>query len=345
MSGPLRGVIAGCGFFGQIHLEGWRRIAEARIVAACDTDLERARASAPEAFTDFEQMLDAVKPDFVDVATRPEWHLPMVRATAARGIPTICQKPLAPSWAECLELVRVVEKAGIPFMVHENWRWQPWYRVIAAEMEKGYLGAPVTYTFRTRKRDGAGPEPYTLQPYFRQMPRLLLHETLVHHIDTARFLFGGIDSIFTRFRRVNPVIAGEDQVLILTGHSSGLNGVIDGNRFLDLAPDSPPLGDAQFEFSEAALRVSAVGDVTRLGKGGEELVWKNTVSEGYRGDSVRATSLHFVRSLAAGTPFESHGRDYLATLAAVEAAYRSQAEGTPMRPETTHEIARELATA
>lgn len=342
MTTPLRGALVGCGFFGQIHLEGWRRIDEAQIVAACDTDLAKASQSAPQAFDNLERMLDEVKPDFLDIATRPELHVEMLRIAAARKLPVICQKPMAPRWDECLEMVRIAEKAAIPFMIHENWRWQPWYRVIAAEMAKGSLGAPVTYTFRTRKRDGAGPEPYLLQPYFRNMPRLLLFETLVHHIDTSRFLFGELDTVYARLRRVNQTIQGEDQVLLIASHQSGLNGVIDGNRFLDLAPDSPPLGDAFFEFENGALRLSATGDIFRVTPTGGDLLWKNEVTSGYRGDSVRATSQHFVRSLAAGLPFETPGRDYLVTVAAVEAAYRSHESGAAVRVPTPTDIAKDL---
>lgn len=325
--GLLRGAIAGCGFFGQFHIEGWKRIPEASLVAACDPDLARAQAAAPAAYADFEKMLDEVKPDFVDIATRPELHLAMVRAAAMRKIPIICQKPMAPSWDDCLEIVRCVEGAGVPFMIHENWRWQAWYRIIGDQVRSGGMGAPVTYTFRTRKRDGVGPEPYVLQPYFRVMPRLLLFETLVHHIDTARFLFGDLRTIYAQLRRVNPVIQGEDQAHLVVTHETGLSGLIDGNRFADLAPDSPPLGDASFEFENGCLRVTATGDVIR---GATEVVWKNDITAGYRGDSVRATSHHFVRTLLSGGQFESNGRDYLKTVAAVEAGYRSNAEGRPI---------------
>jgi len=341
-SEPVRGCIVGCGFFGQIHLEGWRRIPEAEIVAACDTDLAKAQQSAPRAFDNLEAMLDAVQPDFLDIATRPELHLPMLRIAASRRIPVICQKPMAPSWDDCLEMVRVAEAAGIPFMIHENWRWQPWYRAVAAEMAKGYLGAPVTYTFRTRKRDGAGAEPYTAQPYFRNMPRLLLFETLVHHIDTSRFLFGEIDTVYSRLRRVNSRIQGEDQVLMVVTHRDGLSGVVDGNRFLDLSPDSPPLGDAFFEFENGALHVGATGDIFSVTPHGEERIWTNDVTAGYRGDSVRATSQHFVRSLAAGLPMETTGRDYLITVAAVEAGYRSHTAGAAVPVPSAADIEQQL---
>src|SRR5215217_1148743 len=111
MTSPLRGAIAGCGFFGQIHMEAWRRIPEATIVAACDTDLAKAQQAAPLAFDNLERMLDAVKPDFLDIATRPELHLPLLRVAASRHLPVICQKPMAPSWTDCIEMIRVAETA------------------------------------------------------------------------------------------------------------------------------------------------------------------------------------------------------------------------------------------
>ena len=47
------------------------------------------------------------------------------------------------------------------------------------------------------------------------MPRLLVYETLVHHLDTGRYLAGEIDSLYCQTKRINPVIAGEDCVIIL----------------------------------------------------------------------------------------------------------------------------------
>ena len=51
----------------------------------------------------------------------------LIRA-AARGVHIICQKPLAPTLAESRRIVENAESAGVRFMVHENFRWQPWYR-------------------------------------------------------------------------------------------------------------------------------------------------------------------------------------------------------------------------
>ena len=63
--------------------------------------------------------------------------------------------------------------------------------------------------------DGWGDNAYLdRQPYFQTMPRLLVVETAIHWIDTFRFLFGEVDAVYARLRRINPAIAGEDAGLI-----------------------------------------------------------------------------------------------------------------------------------
>ena len=46
----LKGITVGCGFFGNIHLEGWSRIENACIVAVVDRDEERAKDAMQEVF-------------------------------------------------------------------------------------------------------------------------------------------------------------------------------------------------------------------------------------------------------------------------------------------------------
>ncbi|MGB9605287.1 MAG: Gfo/Idh/MocA family protein [Bryobacteraceae bacterium] len=319
----LRGALIGCGFFGRIQAEAWRRIPEAEIVAACDRDLARAQQVAPQAYLSAAHMLESERLDFVDIATTPEAHLELVRLAAGHGVHIICQKPMAPDWEQAVAMVKAAEAAGVRLIIHENWRWQPWYREAAARMRQGEIGFPLTYWFRVRRHDGRGSHPYPQQPYFRQMPRLLIFETMVHTLDTARMLFGEIESVCALLRRVNPNIAGEDHAALLVRHQDALFGVMDGHRFLDLTPDSPPLGEAWFEGDRGCLHVTAEGHLLQDGC----LVWENRARQGYRGDSVRAAQQHFVACLLSGAPAESEGREYLKTFAAVEAAYRSAAEG------------------
>ncbi|HYI96880.1 MAG TPA: Gfo/Idh/MocA family oxidoreductase [Bryobacteraceae bacterium] len=315
----MRGALIGCGYFGQIQLEAWRRMSGVEIVAACDVSLDKAQAVSPQAYTDVEKLLQAQDLNFVDVATRPDTHVELVRAAVNHRIPAICQKPVAPSLAEAMELTAIAESAAIPVMIHENWRWQPWYREARRRIEAGDIGNPVSYHFRHRQRDGLGPNPYPNQPYFKDMPRLLIHETLVHYIDTARFLFGDIDGIYACTRRENLMIAGEDGALLMIDHRSGVTGVVDGNRYLNPARPGPAMGEALLEGDESWIRIEADGDLCL----GTELVWQNDATTGYKGDSVKATQQHFIDCLRLGRPFETSANNYLPTFVAVEAAYRS----------------------
>ncbi|MCP5119153.1 MAG: Gfo/Idh/MocA family oxidoreductase [bacterium] len=322
MDRPLRGGIVGCGFFGQIQLEAWRRMPEANIVAACDMDIGRARDSAPTAYSSAGEMLSSEKLDFLDIATRPGSHLELVKLAAARRVPVICQKPMAPAWPEAVEMVKAAEQANIRLMIHENWRWQPWFREVKRRIDRGDIGQPVSYSFRTRQRDGLGERPYPHQPYFAEMQRLLIYETLVHQIDTARFLFGDVETVYAQTRRVNPIIQAEDQACLVLAHKRGLQGVIDGNRFANPVPKGPAMGESAVDGEEGGLLVLATGDIFS----GEDKVWSAPAETGYKGDSVLATQRHFIHCLTSGEEFESGGREYLKTFGVVEAAYESAAQ-------------------
>ena len=321
MSSTLKGAMIGCGWFAENHRQAWLRIPEVEIVAAADLRLDRAQRFASRAYASAEQMLDCEQLDFLDIATHATSHFHMVSLACRKRIPIICQKPIAPDWAGALQIVNAADAAGVRLMIHENWRWQPWYRVAHEMIARGDIGPPIGYGFRFRRRDGLGEEPYTEQAYFRQEPRLIIQVTLVHHIDTARFLFGEIDSVYAQASRRNPHIAAEDQAIVTLTHENGTHGWIDGHRFLDPNPDGPAMGDAFFEGELGTLSILATGDVYR----DNIRVWKNEVAVGRLGDSVRATLAHFISCLKDGTPFESEGRSYLRTFAAVEAAYRSLA--------------------
>ncbi len=292
------------------------------IVAACDADPARAASSAVRSYTEAEEMLARETLDFVDIATRPDTHLPLLRLSLSHRLPTIVQKPLAPTLADAHEMVRLAKASGLPVMAHENWRWQPWHRELKRRLDAGDIGPPVAYHLSMTANDGFGDTPYPHQPYFKDMPRLLVFESLVHPIDVARFYFGRIEKVFAVLRKRNPVIAGEDRALITLVHPS-LEGVVEGHRFQLPHPPGPAMGQASVEGEQGRLLAEANGNLWLNGA----LVWTNRLHTGYKGDSVKATQEHFLACLRSGQPPETHLGDYLETVHAVEAAYRSAAAG------------------
>lgn len=335
----LRGCAVGAGYFSHFHYDGWKRVPGAEIAALCDLDEAKAQAVAqrygiPRVYTGFEQMLDAEKPDFADIVTPPPTHLELVRAAAERGIATVCQKPLAPSFAEAEAIVKICEEAGIRFAVHENWRFQPWYREIKKLIGAGAIGDLHSIYFRLRMGDGWGGDAYLArQPYFREYPRMLVYETGVHFIDAFRYLAGEVRRVYARMKKLNPVIRGEDRCVIHFEFESGAEALWDANRYNEPNFPNPryTFGECLAEGTGGAIRLDGGANLTvqPLGLPEREHDYARE-DRGFAGDCCFAFQRHFAERMLDGGPFETSGREYLKTLAVQEAVYQSAAEGRPV---------------
>lgn len=333
----LKGVAVGAGYFSQFHYEAWARISDACIAAVCDLDpvqAERVRSQFgfPTGYTDFVEMFDRERPDFVDIITPPATHLDLVAAAAERGIAVICQKPLAPDFETAERIVATAQDAGIRFMVHENFRFQPWHREIKRMLEAGTVGSRLhTLAWRMRQGDGWGKDAYLArQPYFRTMPRMLVHETGIHHIDTFRYLGGEIAAVYARLKKWNPVIAGEDAGMLLFEFETGALGLWDANRYNESQYANPryTFGEFLVEADGGSIRLRGDGTLTMqpLGEREREVAYGHA-DWGFAGDCVYPTQAHFVARLIDGQPFETDGAEYLKSLRVEEAAYASAESG------------------
>ncbi len=338
MSKRLKGVCLGAGYFARFQYEAWNRIPEVEIVALANRNQDRARATAAEhqvpavyAWADLDRMLDEHQPDFVDIITPPETHLGLVARIAPRGIAIICQKPVAPTESESRAVVAAAAKHSIRFMIHENWRWQPWYREMKRQLDAGTLGELYSISVRMRMGDGWPADAYLArQPFFRDYPRLLIYETGVHFLDTFRYLGGEITSVYARLQQRNAAIKGEDAGQLVCGFASGATAILDASRYNEAETADPryTFGTVRIDGSQGHLELDTEGGLTlkRLGAAPQQLNYSHQRT-GFAGDCVYHLQRHFVDSLLAATPFESTGEDYLKTVALVEAAYRSHHSG------------------
>jgi D-apiose dehydrogenase len=332
----LRVAVAGTGYFSRFHLEAWRRLPEVRLVAAASLDAAglvdaAARFLVPRQYASVAEMLERERPDLLDIVTPPAAHQALLEAAARRGVHVICQKPFGGDLATARAMVEAADAAGITLVVHENFRFQPWYREIRRLIEADALGELYNATFRLRPGDGQGPEAYLArQPYFQAMERFLVHETAIHLIDVFRFLMGEMAAVFARLRRLNPVIAGEDAGIVVFDFTSGAAGLFDGNRLVDFPADDPRLtmGEMRIEGSAASLRLDGFGRLWLQPRGAPErehaYEWQN---QGFAGDCVLALQQHVVRHFEGGAALENAGRAYLRNLEIEEAIYRSAGSG------------------
>ncbi len=339
MSLPTRKRIAvvGAGFFSQFHLEGWSQLPGAELVGLCDSDPLRAatlakRFDIPRVFGNVAQMLDATQPELVDVVTPPASHAQVLDAAVKRRLPVICQKPFGVDYAQAVAMTQHAALAGVPLVVHENFRFMPWFREARRLIDTGVLGALHGISFRLRPGDGQGANAYLdRQPYFQTMPRLLVVETAIHLIDTFRYLLGEMDAVYARLRQLNPAIKGEDAGLITFEFVSGAAGLFDGNRLNDHVASNPrrTMGEMWLEGTQGVLRLDGEARLWFKPHHGAEVqhLYASGSDTSFGGGACGALQKHVLRCLETGQAIENTASAYLRNLVIQEAVYASNATG------------------
>ena len=263
-----------------------------------------AQYGIPRFYGDWKEMLDRERPDFVDIITPPETHEEMCAFAAARGIHIICQKPLAPTYEASQRIVLDSAAASVRFMVHENFRWQPWYRAIKDVQVRGDIGDFTHIHFLMRMGDGWAEDAYLArQPFFREYPRLLIYETGVHFIDTFRFLLGDVASVVAETKQLNPAIRGEDAGQVLLKFRNGSTAIWDASRYNESEADNPrfTFGELRIDGTRGHLTmdVDSTIRVKRLGQPAVELDYPRE-RKNFAGDCVFFLQRHFVDCMLSG---------------------------------------------
>lgn len=334
---PLKICCIGAGYFAQFHYDAWARVPGATPISSVDWNIDKARATGLIAYNNIEDMLANESPDIIDIITPPTTHLDTIKsALKSNASLIICQKPFCNSLDDARVAVNLADKAGIPLIVHENFRFQPWYRTIKNCIDKGEIGTVFQISFRLRPGDGRGPDAYLdRQPYFQKMPRFLLHETAVHWVDVFRYLMGDPDFVYADLRRHNEAIAGEDAGHFILSFEDGRRAMFDGNRLLDHPAENHrhTMGECLVEGELGTLALDGSGSVTirKFGEMNSKTILAAKPYSGFGGDCVHALQSHVVDGLLNGTNLENKASDYLKVLEIEEALYQSNDSGARIR--------------
>jgi predicted dehydrogenase len=334
---PLRGALVGCGFVSQFHLEAWQRVADAHLVALCDLNPERLelagrRLPSARRYSDpadlFEQEEDL---DFVEICTRAESHRELVELAARRGVHILCQKPAALGRPDFRAMIDACLTTGVRLMIHENWRFRPWYRAIRAQIDAGSIGRPIRLRIAHRDTRALRGDGYLAQPYQATAPRLILMDMGCHLVDTARYLIGEIQTVSATTGRFGRRNIGEDVAMLSVYFAGGALGFFDMSwcAIPELARPEWALNETAVEGSEATLRLLTDGSLELIKPSGERerrTVLLPSDDEVYV-EGYFATQSHFIKGLITGEEHETRASDNLRTMEVVWAAYRSAEEG------------------
>ncbi len=308
----LRIGLVGCGGIGGVHLRSWAKVDGAEVVAACDADASRAEATGAAAYTEFRNMLESAELDAVDICTPPSLHAEVARAAAERGMPVLCEKPLARDPHEARAMVEAAETAGTVLMTAFCHRFHPPIERVRELIRSGELGEVRMF----RNRFGgllAGME----KKWFSNREVAgggALMDTAIHSVDLFRFLVGEVRSARGAAHSFHPEITSvEDSAAMLLTAETGAIGVIEASW---VTPWSANVVEIYGE--KAAAVVDYDTGVTRFRRAGDA-DW-TTVEVG-SDDRFQAELRHFAAVVRGEEQPRVTGRDGLRAVEVVHAAY------------------------
>lgn len=125
----------------------WQQIPEAEIVGVADGNqvglaAELAKLKTTKGFSDYLEMLDQTKPEFVSVAPRyADQHYDMILAAIESGVKGIyCEKPFVRTPAEADSLIAAAKKHGTKVAVAHRNRYHPALAQIDQLIASGEMG-------------------------------------------------------------------------------------------------------------------------------------------------------------------------------------------------------------
>jgi predicted dehydrogenase len=332
----LKLAVVGCGFWSSFQIAAWREFSdEVQLVAVCDRDAARAQATARRfggvtAYTDAAEMLQREKPGVVDVITDVNTHAGFVELAVRHGVAVICQKPMAPDLATARRLVALSREKGVPFYIHENFRWQAPIRRLKAILDAGEIG-PV---FKARVSFCSAFPVFANQPFLAELDRFILTDIGSHVLDIVRYLFGEAKTLYCLTGRVNPKIKGEDVANVLLEMTSGVHCYTEMSYASLLERETFPQTLVLAEGSRGSVHLDA------------GFVLKTTTRAGTRSETVQPTLYDWVdpdyavvhsslvdcignllADLLGRDKAETTGADNLKTVELVFASYDSAREG------------------
>ena len=159
-------VVVGPGAFGIKHLDGLKNIDSAEVVGLVGRDAAKTQAVAdeyaiPNVYTSLEEALES-DADAVILCTPTQMHAAQAIACMKAGKHVQVEIPLADSWEDAQEVLKVQEETGKVCMVGHTRRFNPSHQYVHNKITAGELNIQQmdvqTYFFR-RKNINAKGEP------------------------------------------------------------------------------------------------------------------------------------------------------------------------------------------
>ncbi|MCD1570570.1 Gfo/Idh/MocA family oxidoreductase [Agromyces mediolanus] len=204
--------LLGAGGIANAHLPVWLELGFDVLVysPAADAPALVARHGGGTVAPSLDAALDAAS--LVDICTPTPTHHELAAAALARGLPTICEKPLTRHASDARQLVQDFAEAGIVLFPAHVVRYFPQYEALHAAISRGDIGRPGVV--RLTRQGGSPRSGWYLDD---ELSGGVVLDLMIHDLDIARWIAGDVTKVFARTHRVG---ASQSTQALLT-HESG----------------------------------------------------------------------------------------------------------------------------
>ncbi len=224
-----------------MYLPALARHPQARVTAVCGRSQERAadlarRWSIPHVFTDAEAMLDSGLFAAVIIASPNDTHHPFAMAALERGLHVLCEKPLALTYAQAMEMAAAADRQGVKTFVPFTYRYMPTARYLRALLDEGYIGRPYHLNMRYYTGFGRSGDRFNWRFDVSRSGSGALGDIGSHFIYLATWYFGPVAAVSCRLGRMvdrppldpagSPYEVADDSALLTLEFASGAHGSI-----------------------------------------------------------------------------------------------------------------------
>ena len=333
MADRVRVGLIGAGRIGRGHARALAgQVPDARLVVVADVvgaaaESVAAEVGAPRWSADPAMVTADPEVDAVVICASTNSHAGLIAAAAAAGKAVFCEKPIALDLESTDAAIAAVERAGVPFQIGFQRRFDPAYVKAKALIDSGALGR-IEHVRETMRDPAPPPRAYL------EVCGGLYRDMVIHSFDAVRWLMGDDPSqlFATGSALVDPMFAelGDiDTSVVTLRFPSGSLAVIDNSRRSGFGYDVR----TEVFGSEGALLIGEHRDTPMLRLDGQGVhtdhlyFFLERFAEAYV-DELRA----FARAVREGTAPSPGAADARAALALAYAAETSRAEGGPVDP-------------
>lgn len=227
-----RFALVGCGRIAKRHAELLNGVvANAKLVAVCDVDAQKARTFGERYGVDWYQniseMMSRAQPDVVSVLTPSGMHREHVLQLAPYGRHIVVEKPMALTLDDADAMIAACDEHSCRLFVVKQNRFNVPVVKLREAMEKKRFGKLVMGTVRVR---WCRTQSYYDMDAWRGTWALdggVLTNQASHHVDLLEWMMGDVESVFAKSATALVNIESEDTAIAVLKFRNGALGCIE----------------------------------------------------------------------------------------------------------------------